>query len=148
MSVLTARNFVDIDLNQVEREKARLELIYSQIAEQTPEVKQQLVCDFLGIIKDPAEKQSARTTACILIGGKRKDLGIVHSSLVVETLRDVVNREFIISKRRGILLRKEISLREMHVLQFAFLQGLLATMLRIDFDKTHQFIESVTDKIR
>jgi hypothetical protein len=145
--MLTAREFIDIDVKQPEKEQARLESIHHQIVEQAPEVKQQLVSDFLKIIENPAEKQSARNLACIILGGKRKDLGIIGSSYVVATLQDIVNREFIIPKRRGIFLKKEISLREMHVLEFAFLEGLLVTLLRIDFHKTRHFVETVASKV-
>jgi hypothetical protein len=145
--MLTAREFVEIDLKQPEKEQARLESIHQQIAEQTPEVKQRMVQDFLKIIKNPAEKLSTRHSACIILGGKRKDLGIIRSSHVVATLRDIINKEFIVQKRSGIFLKKEISLREMHVLEFSFLESLLITLLRIDFHKTRHFVETVTSKV-
>jgi len=148
MTMLKARDFIEINLHQHKVEAARLELLHAQIAGQPLEVKRRLSKEFLEIVGNRNDKLQLRIQACNILGGRRKELGLNDSRAVTGKLRNILEREFIISRRSGLFfLNREIQLRDVDAIRFCFLEVLLVTLLRINFWNTHRFVELVASKV-
>jgi hypothetical protein len=149
--MLKAKDFVDICPAQFGEEYARLQAIHANIAEQPFEVKQQLSTEFLEIIEDRNEKLQSRIIACNMLGGYCSEL-MIDAKRVSKRLRKVLAREFLIFKNIGfgfrhyrsdrILLRENIS-----PVELAFLQIILATILRIDYKESHGLVKLISAKM-
>jgi len=146
--MLKARAFVEIDLEQREAEKTRLELLHTQIDEQPLKEKRRLLNEFLEIVGNRDDKLQRRIQACNILGGRRKELGINGSRAVTSKLRNILEREFFIFRRSGLLfLNREIRLREVGPIRFCFLEVLLLSLLRIDYGNMFLFVEQVASKV-
>ncbi|SRR6266496_42122 len=148
-TTLNARAFLQIDVEHPEAEEVRLQELYSQISNQPRNTIKRLVREFLAIIEDPRSKLGFRIQACNILGSRKTELRVTKSKLITAKLRKVLRREFFESKHSRLFsLKRELRLRETGPIKFCFLEALLLTLLRIDADDSHKFVESVTSMVQ
>lgn len=146
--MLNAREFVEINLEQIGTEESRLESLHAQISKQTLSVKQRLTREFLAIVEDRTNRCDIRVQACNILGGRREDLGITGSRLVTDRLQKILEKEFVNFRHLGSLGRRgEIHLRKMSLLDFTILKVLLVTLYRIDYGNTHKFVNQIVEEV-
>ena len=144
--MLTARDFVKIDLDHPHQEVTRVTSLVSQIDAQPVALKRKLVREFLEIVEDSRERPSTRASACFMLAGQRKKLEITGSKAVTKQLRAVLVKEFLTSKRKGIF-KRDLILNKVRQQRFPLLLGLLSTMLRIDFSDAREIVQSVASQV-
>jgi hypothetical protein len=147
--MLKARDFVEIDVDQPKLEILRLESLHRELTEQPKESRRRLTNEFLEIIEDCDTKPQIRGFACNILRARCVEFGIVSSQPVSRRLQDVLRREFLASKKIGILrLKYGTYLKEMGLLKFCFLMSLVLALLRIDYKNTQKLISRVTERIQ
>jgi DNA-binding MarR family transcriptional regulator len=145
--MLKARDFIAINPQHYSDEVARLESISAQIGSQPSEAKRQLWSEFLDIVTNRDEELRARILACNMLGGYQAELNL-NRPQVVKRLKSVLEDEFIVSKfSKNVFRRRELYLRQMDPIKSCFLPILLSTLLRIDFENTHQIVGRIVDKM-
>ncbi len=144
--MLNAKDFVKMDIEHPQQEVLRINSLIGRIDAQTVTLRRKLAMEFLEIVEDTREKIPIRASACNMLAGQRKKLGIIGSKAVMKRFRAVLVKEFLHAKRTGFL-KHELILGKVRLEQYPLLLGLLSTMLRIDFPNTWEIAQSITNQI-
>jgi hypothetical protein len=93
--VKTAREFLSIDVSQLQAERDRVARLLAELSTAPLELRQKLTSEFLQIVATPAEKLVTRTQAASILGFSAHALGISGSDIVAQQLSQVLRSEFL-----------------------------------------------------
>ena len=145
--MLKAKDFIEIDIKYPTDEKMRLEALYGQINKQSLKIRQQLSDEFLEIVTNQDKNIQSRVLACNILGGYQDELNF-DKMTVASKLQEVLWNEFIVFRRSDkVFAHENLYLLKTDPMKACFLQILLATLLRIDFENMNQIVEKILDNM-